>query len=91
MRPRLPSKQATCIALLRQGNGASILKMMKATGWQSHSVRGFLLVARRECLGIHLVNVVPKMGRNVAGGQRLANSQIGPRVKPPIEPYWPLN
>ena len=28
--------------MIRRKNGASIAEMMKATGWQSHSVRGAL-------------------------------------------------
>ena len=36
------SKTARMIALLRRPQGASLKTIMRATGWQAHSVRGFI-------------------------------------------------
>ncbi len=36
------SKQETILGLLRRKSGATIDDIIEATGWQAHSVRGFL-------------------------------------------------
>jgi hypothetical protein len=49
-------KAATCIALLSRKEGASIEELQKATGWQPHSVRGFLSGKIKKTAGLKLTS-----------------------------------
>jgi hypothetical protein len=46
--PRKETKSAKIFDLLGRANGATLAELMKATGWQAHSVRGFLSTASRK-------------------------------------------
>src|SRR5262245_15052200 len=60
---RTETKQGRILAMLRAPSGVSIVAMMHATGWQQHSVRGFLAGVVRKKLGFNLVSAATEGGR----------------------------
>ena len=56
-------KSAQIVNLLRRQNGASIPELMKATGWQAHSVRGFISGTLKRKQGL-VVNSAVEEGKD---------------------------
>jgi hypothetical protein len=57
------TKHARIVAMLRSPAGATIAAIMTATGWQQHSVRGFLAGVVRKKLQLNLVSEQTEKGR----------------------------
>jgi hypothetical protein len=47
-RPRAESKGAQILGLIGRAKGATLAEIMTATGWQAHSVRGFISTAGKK-------------------------------------------
>ena len=56
------TKQQTCLDLLGRRDGATSEDLQQATGWQKHSVRGFLAGAVKKKLGFTLISEAPDAG-----------------------------
>jgi hypothetical protein len=63
-RDRPGSKQDTILVLLRRPEGAGLDVLVKETGWQKHSVRGFLAGTVRKKLKLPLLSEKIKGVRN---------------------------
>lgn len=50
------TKQIACLRLLARPDGATIEDLQSATGWQTHSIRGFLAGAVKKKLGLTLLS-----------------------------------
>ena len=78
-RSRAHSKQMRVLGLLSRPSGATIASIMQCTGWQPHSVRGFLAAVVRKKLGL-------KLASEKADGARIYRIAAGKTKTPASEP-----
>ena len=62
---RQGTKQEKVLELLRRPEGATIAQLVKATGWQPHTVRGAMAGALKKRLGIAITSEKPEEGDRV--------------------------
>jgi Protein of unknown function (DUF3489) len=79
---RPDTKHARIIAMLRTPAGATIASVMTTTGWQQHSVRGFLAGVVRKKLSLNLVSEPTDKGRVYRIKDGKASSATADRAKP---------
>lgn len=61
--PPRETKLSSLVAMLREKRGASLDRLMKATGWQKHSVRGAISGALKKKLGLKVLSEKSEAGR----------------------------
>ena len=64
-RVRPGSKTAKVLDLVKRSGGATLKQLMKATGWQAHSVRGFLSGTLGKKMGLKIASSKTNDGERV--------------------------
>jgi hypothetical protein len=67
--PRSGTKQEAVLALLRRDEGTTIAEIIVATGWQPHTVRGFLAGLKRRGITVEVLERVRQVGPNKQGAK----------------------
>lgn len=60
--PQPESKRNRILNMLRRKQGASLAEMQGASGWQAHSLRGFMSGTVKKFLGLKLQSIKSKDG-----------------------------
>jgi hypothetical protein len=67
--PRTGTKQEAVLTLLRRDEGTTIAQVIDATGWQPHTVRGFLAGLKRRGMTVEVVERVRQVGPDKQGAK----------------------
>lgn len=62
--PAAHSKVGILITLLKRTKGTTLEDMVKATGWQKHSIHGAIAGTLRKKLGLNVICEVSEAGRS---------------------------
>ena len=81
------SKQDLVVAMLRRTDGATLAAIMKATGWQKHSVHGFFAGVVRKKLQFNLVRI----GEGDKAAYRIASGTSGCQSEANFDPSSACN
>ncbi len=68
-KPREGTKQQAVLALLRREDGATVAQIAEATGWASHTVRGFLAGLKKKGIEVTTLERVRMVGPNREGAK----------------------
>ena len=67
--PREGTNQQAVLALLRREDGATVAQIAEATGWASHTVRGFLAGLKKKGIEVTTLERVRMVGPNREGAK----------------------
>jgi hypothetical protein len=67
--PRTGTKQESVLVMLHREDGATVAQAMEATGWQRHTIRGFLAELKRKGTPVDILERVRQVGRNKQGAK----------------------
>jgi len=67
--PRTGTKQEVVLSLLRRPEGATIAQVVEATGWQQHTVRGFLAGLKKKGTQVDVLERIRQVGPNKDGAK----------------------
>jgi hypothetical protein len=68
-KPREGTKQQAVLAMLRREEGATVAQIAEATGWASHTVRGFLAGLKKKGIQVATLDRVRMVGPNKDGAR----------------------
>jgi len=68
-KPREGTKQQAVLAMLRREEGATVAQIAEATGWASHTVRGFLAGLKKKGFQVTTLERVRMVGPNKEGAK----------------------
>ena len=68
-KPREGTKQEAVLTMLRRAEGATVAQIAEATGWASHTVRGFLAGLKKKGIQVTNLERVRMVGPNKEGAR----------------------
>jgi hypothetical protein len=68
-KPREGTKQEAVLTMLRRAEGATVAQIAEATGWASHTVRGFLAGLKKKGFQVATLERVRMVGPNKEGAK----------------------
>ncbi len=68
-KPREGTKQEAVLTMLRRAEGATVAQIAEATGWASHTVRGFLAGLKKKGFQVTALERVRMVGPNKEGAR----------------------
>jgi DNA-binding IclR family transcriptional regulator len=68
-KPRAGTKQEAVLTMLRRAEGATVAQIAEATGWASHTVRGFLAGLKKKGIKVATLDRVRMVGPNKEGAK----------------------